>query len=84
MRCLADRLAACANIIPGVRSRYWWQGKLETGNESLLIMKTRDDLVANLVAKIKEIHTYEVPEIITFEIKEGNADYLKWIDEETR
>jgi periplasmic divalent cation tolerance protein len=81
---LEDRLAACVNILPQVRSKYWWEGKINTDNESLLIMKTRDDLVADLIAKIKEMHPYEVPEVIAFDIKEGNADYLKWIAEETR
>jgi len=81
---LGDRLAACVNIISQVRSKYWWEGKINTDNESLLIMKTRDDLVADLIAKIKEVHPYEVPEVIAFDIKDGNADYLKWIAEETR
>ena len=81
---LKDRLAACVNIVSGIRSKYWWKGKLESDDESLLIMKTRVDLVADLVTRIKEAHPYDVPDIIAFEIKEGNADYLKWIDEETR
>lgn len=81
---LKDRLAACVNIVPGIKSKYWWKGQLNTDNESLLIMKTRGDLVADLIARVKEVHPYEVPEIIAFEIREGNADYLKWIDEETK
>ena len=81
---LQDRLAACVNILPEVKSKYWWKGKLNTDSESLLIVKTRDDLVEKLTAKIKEAHPYEVPEVIAFEIKEGNADYLRWIGEETR
>jgi periplasmic divalent cation tolerance protein len=81
---LQDRLAACVNILPEVKSKYWWKGKLNTDSESLLIIKTRDDLVEKLVTKIKEIHPYEVPEVIAFEIKGGNADYLRWIGEETR
>ena len=81
---LKDRLTACVNIIPGVKSKYWWKGQLSADSESLLIMKTRADLVTALTARIKEVHPYEVPEIIAFEIKEGNADYLRWIAEETR
>ena len=80
---LEARLAACVNIVPGVRSKYWWEGKLESDDESLLIMKTRAELVENLITKIKAAHPYDVPEIIAFEIREGNADYLKWIAEET-
>ena len=80
---LEARLAACVNIVPGVRSKYWWKGKLESDDESLLIMKTRAELVENLITKIKAAHPYDVPEIIAFKIREGNADYLKWIAEET-
>ena len=80
---LKDRLAACVNIVPGIRSKYWWEGEINTDGESLLIMKTRDELVADLIARIKEVHPYEVPEVIAFQIKEGNAEYLRWIDEET-
>lgn len=81
---LKDRLAACVNIIPTVRSKYWWNGEINTEDESLLVIKTRDDLILSLIDRIREVHPYQVPEIIAFEIKEGNADYLKWIEEETR
>ena len=80
---LKDRLAACVNIVPGIRSKYWWKGQLSTDSESLLIIKTRGDLVTDLIARIKEVHPYEVPEVIAFQIKEGNAEYLRWIGEET-
>ena len=80
---LKDHLAACVNMLPGVKSKYWWGGELHTDSECLLIIKTRADLVERLVARIKEAHPYDVPEIITFEIKEGNPDYLRWIAEET-
>jgi len=81
---LQDRLAACVSIIPGIRSKYWWEGKINTDTESLLVIKTRAGLVASLIDKIKKVHPYKVPEIIAFEIREGNADYLKWIAQETR
>jgi len=81
---LKDRLAACVNIIPEIRSKYRWKGELQADSESLLIIKTRADLVADLITRVKEVHPYQVPEIIAFEIKEGNADYLRWISEETR
>jgi periplasmic divalent cation tolerance protein len=80
---LKDRLAACVNIVPGIRSKYWWEGKINTDDESLLIIKTRNDLVADLITRIKEAHPCDVPEIIAFQITEGNADYLRWIGEET-
>ena len=81
---LKGRLAACVNIVPGIRSKYWWKGQLETDTESLLIIKTRDDLVMDLIAGIKEVHPYDVPEIIAFEIVEGNTDYLEWVAAETK
>jgi periplasmic divalent cation tolerance protein len=81
---LEARLAACVNVVPGVRSKYWWEGQINADSESLLIIKTRADLVADLIARIKEVHPYEVPEIIAFQIKEGNPEYLRWIGEETR
>lgn len=78
---LNSELVACINIIPLVKSKYWWEGKIQTDEESLLIMKTSDELMDKLIIKIKEIHTYEVPEIISFEIKEGNENYLDWMKE---
>lgn len=81
---LNSKLVACVNIIPLVKSKYWWEGKIETDSESLLIIKTTEELISNLINKIKEIHPYKVPEIITIEIKEGNQDYLNWISEVTK
>ncbi len=78
-----DKLAACANILPGVTSIYTWQGKKEKSQEELLMIKTRSTLVEAIIAKIKSIHPYEVPEIIAMPIAQGNAAYLQWIEEET-
>ena len=76
-----NRLAACVNIVPKVKSIYWWQGKIERDEEALLIIKTSADKMENLIEKVKEIHPYTVPEIVSMEIREGNPDYLKWIRE---
>ena len=81
---LTERKAACVNIIPKVESHYWWHGKIETANELLLIVKTRAELVDELVTLVKQIHPYTVPEIIALPIIGGNEDYLKWVDTETR
>lgn len=78
---LNSELVACINIIPLVKSKYWWEGKIQTDDESLLIIKTSEKLIDKLIIKIKEIHSYEVPEIISFEIKEGNENYLDWMKE---
>lgn len=78
-----SRLAACVNIIRNVRSVYSWQGKVEDEAEVLMVAKTRRDLFAALSGKVKELHSYTVPEIIAFPIVEGSADYLKWLKEVT-
>jgi periplasmic divalent cation tolerance protein len=78
------RLAACVNILGTVRSRYRWRGRLESADESLLLIKTRTELFGKLVRAIKRIHRYEVPETIELRIARGNKSYLDWIKEETR
>jgi periplasmic divalent cation tolerance protein len=79
---LAKRKAACVNIVPKVDSSFWWQGKLESAQESLLIIKTRASLLSEIIGLVKSVHSYEVPEIIALPIIGGNEDYLKWIDGE--
>jgi len=75
------RLGACVNIIPNVKSMYWWKQKIEKSDEEILIIKTRLDKFQDLVALVRELHTYTVPEIIALPIIMGNDDYLKWIDD---
>jgi periplasmic divalent cation tolerance protein len=79
---LTQRKAACVNIIRRVNSSFWWQGKLESAVESLLIVKTKASLVSEVVALVKENHRYTVPEIIALPILAGNPDYLEWIEKE--
>lgn len=81
---LTKRLAACVNELPGVISRYWWKGAVETSREILLMVKTKSSMVKKIIAETKKIHPYEVPEIISVVIRDGNTDYLKWIDKETK
>lgn len=79
-RSLVDsRLAACVNIIKDIRSIYTWQGKVEDDSEVLMIVKTVQSLFTPLSAKVKEIHSYDVPEIIALPISDGSEDYLEWI-----
>ncbi|HXX59259.1 MAG TPA: divalent-cation tolerance protein CutA [Dehalococcoidales bacterium] len=81
---LDSHKAACVNIVQDVDSHYWWKGKKESAEESLLIIKTRAELLDDVVKLVKANHPYSVPEIIALPIIGGNEDYLKWIDEETR
>jgi len=78
-----ERLAACANLIPSIASTYWWKGKIEEAGEALLVIKTRQDLIERLTARVRTLHSYTVPEVIALPILSGNPDYLKWIDDST-
>jgi periplasmic divalent cation tolerance protein len=78
-----ERLAACANIISPIRSIYRWQGAVQDEAEHMMIVKTRAELFARLEARVKELHSYAVPEIIALPIVEGAKSYLDWIFEST-
>jgi periplasmic divalent cation tolerance protein len=72
--------AACVNIVPGVRSIYRWEGKVEDATEWLLVIKSRRDLFPALRAAVEKLHTYEVPELIALPVVEGSEPYLAWLD----
>lgn len=78
-----ERLAACVNSLP-VSSCYAWKGRTEKAREQLLIIKTRTGLLDRLIRRVKELHPYEVPEIIALPVMKGSKSYLDWIGEETR
>ncbi|MCX8031186.1 MAG: divalent-cation tolerance protein CutA [Thermodesulfovibrionales bacterium] len=80
---VSEKLAGCVNIIKDIRSIYHWQGKIEDDPECLLILKTRKGLFDILKKRVKEIHTYSVPEIIALPIIMGSEDYLNWLQEVT-
>jgi periplasmic divalent cation tolerance protein len=80
---LERRKAACVSVIPRVQSRFWWLGKLDSAQESLLIIKTRAALVPEITDMVKKAHSYTVPEIVALPIVGGNKDYLDWVDRET-
>lgn len=79
-----ERLVAGGNIVPGVRSMYWWKGELRDEAEEMLWMETADDRVEAMMARLRALHPYEVPKILTFEPKEGSEDYRAWVFAETR
>nr|MBN2276268.1 divalent-cation tolerance protein CutA [candidate division Zixibacteria bacterium] len=78
-----SRLAACVNIVDHVKSIYHWKGVIKKDAESMLIVKTTTKKVENLIRFIRENHSYEVPEVISLTVAEGNPDYLDWVDKET-
>jgi periplasmic divalent cation tolerance protein len=80
---VAERLAACVNLVPGIFSIYRWQGKIEHEPEELLVIKTRQELVESLTQRVKELHPYTVPEIIALPITAGAEAYLAWVQAET-
>lgn len=80
---VGERLAACVNIIKNIRSIYAWQGKVCDDAEVLMIVKTQRCLFNKLKDRVKELHSYDVPEIIALPIIDGSEDYLKWIREST-
>lgn len=79
---VAKRLAACAQVIGPITSTYWWQGQIETAEEWLCVVKSRQDLYEPLEQAIREIHPYEVPEILAVPVVQGSQDYLEWMDHE--
>lgn len=76
---LRDRLAGCANLIPRIESHYWWQGKIECGNEILIIFKTTIARLEKLQKMTMALHPYDTPEFIVFRLAQGNQRYLDWI-----
>jgi len=81
---LEKRLAACVNLVPGVESHYWWQGRLETAGEVLLVIKSSAEQFEALSEVIRGRHTYKCPEIVTVAPQEMSPEYLTWWEEEMR
>ena len=78
-----ERLAACANVLYPMTSVYWWDGAVQSGEEAVLILKTRQELVAQVIERVKALHTYECPGVVSWPLEAGNAAYFAWIDDET-
>ena len=76
---LEAKLIACANLVPKIESHYWWQGKMESGTEVLMILKTRKTKLAALEKLILSKHPYDTPEFLVLPLKAGNAKYLAWL-----
>lgn len=80
---VAERLAACANVLGGVKSIYWWQGEVQELAEAVLILKTTRALADRLVARVIALHSYDCPCIETIEVAGGNPAFLAWVERET-
>ena len=80
---LDERLIACANLLPGVTSLYRWEGEVREEGESLVVMKTRSELVPRLIARIPELHPYELPEVLALRVDDGLPAYCRWVLDET-
>lgn len=74
-----ERLAACANLLPQIDSRYWWEGRVRSGQEVMIFMKTTAERYPALESRIRGLHSYDTPEIVALPIVGGNPDYLRWI-----
>ncbi len=81
---LGRRLAACVQILGPITSKYWWRGKIERSEEYLIFIKSRSDLYDELETCLREVHPYEVPEIVLLPVKRGLEEYLGWLDSSVR
>jgi periplasmic divalent cation tolerance protein len=81
---IEKRLAACVNILPGMISHYWWEGKIERAEEVVMIVKTRAALAENVREAVKALHSYTTPAIMVLPVESADADYYRWILEEAK
>jgi len=81
---VAEQLAACVNLIEGMTSIYRWQGEVQRESETVLIAKTQQDRVAALTERVKALHSYDCPCVVSIPIEDGNPDFLAWIDEQVK
>ncbi|MDR2623373.1 MAG: divalent-cation tolerance protein CutA [Methanobrevibacter sp.] len=81
---LKERLCGCSNIIKDIKSMYWWENEIEKDNESILILKTVEDKIDEVIERVKELHSYENPAIIMLPVLKTSDSYLKWIENEIK
>lgn len=81
---VTERLVACANVLPGMLSIYRWEEAIEEADEAVLIVKTRKELAETVIARVKALHSYDVPCVVTYDMAGGLPAYLEWIDVSTR
>jgi periplasmic divalent cation tolerance protein len=76
---LEERLVGCGNILPSVRSHYWWEGRICRDEESLLLMETEEDRLPRLLERVPELHSYDVPKVIALEVTDALPAYQRWL-----
>ena len=81
---ISKRLAACVNIIDNMHSMYWWEEEIQDDREVILIAKTKESVVPELIEKIKSMHSYECPCIVSLPVLDGNKAFLEWIEQQTK
>jgi periplasmic divalent cation tolerance protein len=79
---VADMLAACVNVMPGITSIYRWEGQVQRDREWLLLAKSRQEVLDELIQRVQALHSYDVPEIIALPLLGGSEEYLRWVDAE--
>lgn len=78
---VSEKLAACVSVLPNVNSTYRWRGKIERAKEVMLVVKTSAKKCDKLIHRIKELHSYEIPEVLVLRVERGLPEYLKWVEE---
>jgi periplasmic divalent cation tolerance protein len=79
-----EHIAACVNILPQIRSLFFWEGKTQDHGETLIIVKSRLSLLNRIIGRVKELHSYTVPEVIAIPVIGGSSDYLRWLNDSTQ
>src|SRR5713101_247335 len=81
---VAERLVACVNVLDGMTSVYWWNGQTCEEREAVLLAKTRRELVSAVIERVPQLHSYECPCVVSWEVAQGHEPYLRWIEEQTK
>jgi periplasmic divalent cation tolerance protein len=79
---LEEKIAACINIIPTVESIYLWKGKIEQDSESIMLVKTKSKMVEEVIKRVEELHSYEIPCVLEITVNKGSKNYIEWMKSE--